>query len=170
MRIPATWFTLALLTGACTAPQHDSTDPADSAASITFASPDEAVDALVGCADDPAQADALLGPGGSDLLCASDPEDGEDLAAVREKMVEQVAFADAGDDRKRILLGNEPWELPLQLVRSGDRWRFDVEAGRDELLRRDIGCNELRAIARDRYVYLYLRQTEHSSLMKIKFE
>jgi hypothetical protein len=113
----------------------------------TFATPREAMDALLASADDPAHADALLGPGGSDVLCNCDADDDDDLAEVRGKMEEQVQFTDDGPDVKHVLLGNDEWELPLPLVRAGDRWHFDVQAGKDELLSRSIGFNELHAIA-----------------------
>ena len=45
------------------------------------------------------------------------------------------------------LLGNKAWPFPIPLVRDGKRWRFDTAAGREELLNRRIGYNELSTLA-----------------------
>jgi hypothetical protein len=119
----------------------------DVTSATTFATPQEAMEALLVSADDPAHAEALLGPGGADVLCNCDADDSDDLAEVRAKMQEQIKFTDDGPDAKHVLLGSEEWELPLPLVRTGDRWQFDVAAGKEELLSRFIGYNELHAIA-----------------------
>ena len=44
-------------------------------------------------------------------------------------------------------VGHEAWPFPIPLVKSGDRWRFDTPAGKDELLRRRIERNEVAAIS-----------------------
>ena len=127
---------LALLAAGCA-----SADP------VTFASPDEAVRALLDASDDPDLADRLLGPGGFDMLRSGDEvADREDIEAVRELIRQKVAFADAGTGRKVALLGSDGWELPIPLVAQEGRWAFDVEAGRDEILSRRIGRNELSTI------------------------
>jgi Protein of unknown function (DUF2950) len=41
---------------------------------------------------------------------------------------------------------NEDWPFPVPLVKKGDKWSFDAKAGRQELLYRRIGANELDAI------------------------
>ena len=43
-------------------------------------------------------------------------------------------------------MGNEDWPFPVPLVKSGDKWYFDARAGRQELLHRRIGANELDAV------------------------
>jgi hypothetical protein len=45
-----------------------------------------------------------------------------------------------------VLVGNEEWPFPVPLVKVGDKWHFDSAAGRQELLYRRIGANELDAI------------------------
>jgi hypothetical protein len=115
---------------------------------LTFASPEEAVKALVDSAEDRSRAEELLGSGGFDMLRSGDEvADHEDIEAVRALIREKVAFEDDGDDCRIALLGNDAWPLPLPIVREGERWRFDVEAGKDEILRRRIGRNELGTIA-----------------------
>ncbi len=148
---------VTLVAAACAMPRSGSpsdspSTPTDASTSdvtsaTTFATPQEAMEALLVSADDPAHAEALLGPGGADVLCNCDTDDSDDLAEVRAKMQEQIKFTDDGPDAKHVLLGSEEWELPLPLVRTGDRWQFDVAAGKEELLSRFIGSNELHAIA-----------------------
>lgn len=116
--------------------------------SLTFASPEEAVQALVDSAEDRARAEELLGAGGFDVLQSGDEvADHEDIEAVRALIREKVAFEDDGDDCRIALLGNDAWPLPLPIVREGTRWRFDVVAGKDEILNRRVGRNELSTLA-----------------------
>lgn len=114
----------------------------------TFATPEAAVQALVDSAEDRALAEQLLGPGGFDVLRSGDEvADREDIDAVRALIREKIAFEDREGKGRIALLGAEGWPLPLPLVREGDRWRFDVQAGKDEILNRRIGRNELSTIA-----------------------
>jgi len=43
-------------------------------------------------------------------------------------------------------VGNEDWPFPVPLVKLGGKWYFDAKSGRQELLHRRIGSNELDAI------------------------
>ena len=114
----------------------------------TFATPEEAVHKLVASAEDEAAAEELLGDGGFSLLRSGDEvADRQDIETVALLVREKIAFEDVGEDCKIALLGNEQWELPIPLVRDGGGWRFDVEAGRDEILNRRIGRNELSTLA-----------------------
>jgi hypothetical protein len=136
MRLPITCCALLLSIAACATPM------------ATFATPEEAVQALIDSATDAARAEELLGPGGFEMLRSGDDvADEEDLEAVRALIRTKVAFEDHSSDCKIALLGEDGWPLPLPLVKQGDRWRFDVEAGKDEILSRRVGRNELHAIA-----------------------
>jgi hypothetical protein len=115
----------------------------------TFATPDEAVQALAAAtkAGDLAALVALFGPEGKDLVDTSDP-----ATARRHREVFAVAFkeahrlVDAGTDRKELVLGNESWPFPVPLVKGAAGWSFDAAAGREEILDRRIGRNELAVI------------------------
>jgi len=114
----------------------------------TFDTPEEAVQKLVAAAEDPDAAEDLLGEGGFDILRSGDDvADRQDLEAVVALVQEGVAFEDIGQDRKLALLGRDHWELPIPLVREDGAWRFDVESGREEVLNRRVGRNELSTIA-----------------------
>lgn len=115
----------------------------------TFATPEEAVQRLAASGYDEAAADELLGPGGFSLLTSGDEvADREDAEAVRAMARERVEFEDVAEDCRIARLGADGWELPIPLVRDEDgRWRFDVEAGREEILNRRVGRNEISTLA-----------------------
>jgi hypothetical protein len=52
----------------------------------------------------------------------------------------------ASDGRAVVLVGEDDWPFPAPLVRQGDRWVFDAAAGREEIINRRIGRNELDTI------------------------
>ncbi len=116
----------------------------------TFGSPEEAVAALAAAAKASSvdQLLALFGPDGQDLVSSSDP-----ATARSNREVFVVAFAegwhleDAGTNRKTLVIGNEAWPFPVPIVKVGSRWQFDAAAGKDEVLARRIGRNELQVIA-----------------------
>jgi hypothetical protein len=115
----------------------------------TFATPEAAVAALINAAKAARPEDllAIFGPEGRDLVDVSDPATGR---RNREVFVVAVAEAwrlvDQGPTRKVLVVGHEGWPFPVPLVREGNVWRFDSAAGREEILARRIGRNELAAI------------------------
>lgn len=113
-----------------------------------FATPEEAVQALADAAEDEALAERMLGAGGFELLRSGDEvADREDVEHVRRLIAESVAFEELGEGVTVALLGREAWELPIPLARDAKGWSFDVEAGREEVLARRIGRNELSTLA-----------------------
>jgi len=114
----------------------------------SFPTPEEAMQRLVVAAEDERAADELLGPGGFGLLRSGDEAaDRNDFEAVVAMVSEGLAFEDLNADTKLALLGRERWEFPIPLVREAGLWRFDVEAGREEVLNRRVGRNELSTLA-----------------------
>jgi hypothetical protein len=114
-----------------------------------FAKPDDAVRALVDTvkAGDVDALLALFGPEGRELVDTSDPATGRRnrevfLAAVAEGWT----LADKGPDRRELVVGNEAWPFPMPLVNTAAGWSFDAAAGREEILNRRIGNNELAVI------------------------
>jgi hypothetical protein len=122
---------------------------AEAAARRTFPTPEDAVRALAETvkAGDLAGLVALFGPEGQELVDTSDPATGR---RNREVFVAAIAegwrLEDAGPDRKELVLGNEAWPFPVPLVRGAALWSFDAAAGREEILNRRIGRNELAVI------------------------
>jgi hypothetical protein len=116
----------------------------------TFATPDEAVRALTEAAKSSSLDDlrAIFGPQGDELFASSDA-----ATARRNREVFTVAVAEGsrwlnqGANRKTLIVGNEGWPFPVPLVKDAKRWRFDSAAGKEEVLARRIGRNELAVIA-----------------------
>jgi len=116
----------------------------------TFPSAEEAAKTLIAAAKQ-GDVDAVLaifGPDGKDLLASSDPE-----TARKNRQVFVVAAAeqwhlttDADANRKTLVIGNEQWPFPVPLVKGANGWRFDTAAGKEEVIARRIGRNELAAI------------------------
>jgi hypothetical protein len=114
-----------------------------------FKTPDEAASALVNAAkaNDLKAISTVLGPDGDDIISS-----GDDVADVttRQKFVAAYdakhQLAMEGDNKAIMVIGQEDFPLPIPLVRKDGMWRFDTAAGRQEILSRRIGKNELDAI------------------------
>lgn len=137
-------WSLIVLTGLCGVTLPVRADQA------TFASPEAAVRALKAALakDDVPALISIFGSDHADVVLGSDPASGRVIrrraaAAAREKI---VLRHDTGE-QITLVMGRNNWPMPIPLVRSGDRWMFDTEAGEDEILARRIGENELAAIA-----------------------
>jgi Protein of unknown function (DUF2950) len=124
---------------------------ASSAGARLFDTPQQAADALVNAAEkfDVVALTEIFGPDADVVVFsgefAQDRKRAADFAAeAREKT--KVAVQKPAT-RAFVLVGNEDWPFPVPLVKLGGKWRFDTKAGRQELLYRRIGANELDAIA-----------------------
>ena len=115
----------------------------------TFATPDQAVDALLAAlkADDDAALVAIFGDKHKTLVVTPDKAAN---SAARAKAVAALQtyhlLEEQGKDRRVLLIGDQAWPLPIPLVRVGDQWRFATEEGEDEIVNRRIGANERSAI------------------------
>jgi Protein of unknown function (DUF2950) len=115
----------------------------------TFKTPDAAADALASAArnNDRAAILNVLGREGADIASSGDPVAD---SAIRTKFVEtydakhQVKMD--GDAKAALIIGSDDFPFPIPLIRKGDSWQFDTAAGRQEILARRIGRNELDAI------------------------
>jgi len=124
---------------------------ASSAGAVLFDTPEQAGDALVDAAgkfDVPALTQ-IFGPGGEDIVFsgefAQDRKHAADFAALA-RQKKTVSVDPKSGARAFLLVGNEDWPFPVPLVKRGEKWFFDSKAGRQELLYRRIGANELDAI------------------------
>jgi hypothetical protein len=126
-----------------------STTAAPAATARAFAKPEDAVRALVDTvkAGDLKDLLAFFGPEGKELVDTSDPATGRRNREVfLAAMGEGWRLADTGPDRKELVVGNEAWPFPMPLVKTTGGWSFDAAAGREEVLNRRIGNNELAVI------------------------
>jgi hypothetical protein len=114
-----------------------------------FASPEEAAKALIdtarkGTVDELV---AIFGAEGKDLIESADPANARQGRQVFNIAVrEQWRLEDASPDRKTLVIGNEEWPFPVPLVKGAKGWSFDTAAGKEEIIARRIGRNELAAI------------------------
>jgi len=116
-----------------------------------FATPKEAVEALIQATEnfDVPALKEILGPDGEDLVSSEDPVQDKNNAiafAARAHEKNEVAIDPKNSKRAIISVGNEDWPLPVPLVNKAGKWVFDTKAGRQEVLFRRIGANELDAI------------------------
>ena len=114
----------------------------------SFATPEEAVKAAVDAAKNNNDKEllAIFGAQAKDLMFSGDAVADKQrresfLAAYNEKN----SIATEGDSRI-VVVGNGAWPFPIPLVKKSDGWVFDTEKGREEILNRRIGTNELSAI------------------------
>jgi hypothetical protein len=131
------------------------TKPAKSASSQAtqsgFATPQEAASALIKAAaeSDISALRTLFGPDGEDLITTPDPVQNKNQIATFVEGAQKknsVEIDPKKPDRATLLVGEQDWPLPIPLTRKGKKWYFDAKAGRQEILYRRIGENELDAI------------------------
>jgi hypothetical protein len=126
-------------------------EPPPAAAQKTFATARQAADALVAAAEtfDRPALQAILGPDADYLVAPGEPaQDRETAMAFAAKAREKLAVVvdPKNPNRATVVVGDQDWPLAIPIVRTGGQWRFDSEAGRQEILYRTIGRNELDAI------------------------
>ena len=117
----------------------------------TFSSPEEAADALIAAADK-FDVDALIqvfGSKGKDLVLTSEPPRDKEVAkdfAERAHQKKSVVVDPKNKNLALLIIGNEDWPMAVPIIKKNGKWLFDIAAGREELLYRRIGGNELDAI------------------------
>jgi Protein of unknown function (DUF2950) len=118
----------------------------------TFASPEDAGVALIDAAErfDVEALKKILGPDGIDLVVTPDKvqDENQSRAFAAQANVKNMIVLDPEDDNIAILtVGPDDWPTPIPIVKKRGVWRFDTKAGREEVLYRRIGRNELDAIS-----------------------
>ncbi len=140
----------------------------------SFATPEAAVDALVAAmeAHDTHALLAVLGSGAQPLISSGDAVADRE---VRERLVHAYQEAHSllkADDKQAVLqIGKDDWPFPIPLVKSTAGWRFDTDAGKEEILDRRIGANELATIQAclayvDAQREYYQRDPDHDTLLE----
>jgi Protein of unknown function (DUF2950) len=135
---------VALLGGTSCAQRHEAQPRGR-----VFATPEDGVKALAAAvkAGKIDEVTAIFGPDSQELVDNSDPavaRQNREIFSVA--MKEQWHLADAANNSKTLVIGNEQWPFPIPLVKDADGWRFDTAAGKEEIVSRRIGRNELAAI------------------------
>jgi hypothetical protein len=139
-----------------------------------FASIDDAVAALVGAArsDDTR---ALVRVLGKEAEPAIDSGDRVQDRNARQRFVRlyeaEHTLSHDSSGVTTLMVGTDPWPFPFPLVQNNGRWRFDSEAGGDEIVNRRVGANELATIQSclafvDAEREYYMRNPQRSSLLQ----
>jgi hypothetical protein len=90
---------------------------------------------------------SILGPAGKDVLSSGDSvEDLDARVSFVTKYQEMHRFVTEGNGTLTLVVGAENWPFPIPLVRNNGSWHFDTAAGKDEIVFRRIGRNELAAM------------------------
>lgn len=121
-----------------------------STAAKSFSNPDEAAKSLMEAINsgDNNQLIALFGDQEAELLSSGDEVQDKNNRAEFAALASEKMRVEASNDNKAILhVGKSDWPFPIPLVKKGNIWQFDAEQGRQEILNRRIGRNELSTIA-----------------------
>jgi hypothetical protein len=114
----------------------------------TFASPDEAVAALIAAVNshDMAALQNIFGPKFDDITSSEPAQAEEELKQFGAKLNEAHELTKTSESRSELEVGNDQWPFPVPLTKSGGSWFFDTDAGKEEIINRRIGRNELSAL------------------------
>jgi Protein of unknown function (DUF2950) len=116
-----------------------------------FDTPKQAADALIQVAAnfDVAAAKEILGPDSEDIVSSKDPVQDKNRAqafAAKANEKNSIEIDKKNPNRAILLVGNDDFPLPIPIVKRKGKWLFDTKVGREEILNRRIGANELNAI------------------------
>lgn len=113
-----------------------------------FSSPENALKALVEAvkAKDKAALDQILGPSAKDLRSEDEVQAAAEFEEFSKNLAEKTNLVKERDSKVILHIGNENWPFPIPIVSKNDQWFFDTEAGKEEILNRRIGEDELTAI------------------------
>ena len=114
----------------------------------TFATPEEAVAALAAAtsAQDTNALRVLFGPTAADLQNPDHVQATNDLIEFTTAFNQAHRIVHKSDSKCVLYIGENSWPFPIPIVKKDGQWLFDAEAGKDELLTRRIGDNELSTL------------------------
>src|SRR6266581_3123931 len=147
----AIYCLLGLALHAAPASKADAAAAASTSTQKQFDTPKQAADALIQAAEtfDVAGAKEILGPDSEDIVASEDPVQDKNRAAqfaAKAKEKNSVEIDKKNPNRAILLVGNDDFPLPIPIVKHKGKWSFDTKVGREEILNRRIGANELNAI------------------------
>jgi len=138
------FITLVASRSLSAAPEAESADKAQG-----FASPEEASKALVDAArgNDKNQISILFGSEYAQIFSSGDDVEDANSRADFLKMAEEKSSVENQAADKAILhFGKNDWSFPVPVMNNGGQWRFDAEQGKQEILNRRVGRNELNTL------------------------
>jgi hypothetical protein len=114
-----------------------------------FGDPKEASSVFIEAlrSDDLKALESILGANAKGLIESGDPlDDSNDRTAFVTAYDKRSAIVKDTPERATLTVGEDAFPFPIPIVKHGSAWRFDTEAGREEILDRRIGQNELNTI------------------------
>lgn len=113
-----------------------------------FSSPEEALNSLKTAveAGDTNALREIFGPAAHELVSADIVEAANERELFTSRLAEKAVILRESDAKAALHFGNDGWPFPIPLASQNGHWFFDTEAGRQEILNRRIGANELGAI------------------------
>jgi Protein of unknown function (DUF2950) len=148
--------TIALLAGACGilpaslyAADPNQAPPQPAVAQRLFASPDEALKALqtATAAKDRAALGEIFGPQLHELSTGDQVQDANNQQKFAAALADGCKPVAEGEDKIIFEVGTNNWPMPIPLVKVDGQWHFDTAAGKEEVINRHIGKDELHAIS-----------------------
>jgi hypothetical protein len=152
--------TAGILPAKLQATEPDATPANPAITEQLFASPDDAVKALQTAAEakDQAALQAIFGPQFSELLTGDKVQDANNEQRFATAMAQGCNQVKEGDDKITLEVGTNNWPYPMPLVKANGQWHFDTAAGKEEIINRHIGKDELCAIGVCRTYVIAQRQ------------
>jgi len=122
--------------------------PSSTPAQKEFASPADAVQSLVTAVktDNDKELLSILGPEANELISSGDEVADREARKNFLKYYDERNRIEPEGDEFLLVIGKNDWPFPLPLVKKGDGWVFDSARGKEEILNRRIGENELDTI------------------------
>ena len=113
-----------------------------------FASPEEAVKALQAAteAKDKVALHEMFGPQFDELVTGDEVQDANNAQRFATVMAQSCQLVKEGEDKITLEVGTNNWPMPIPLVKANGQWHFDTAAGKEEIINRHIGKDELHAI------------------------
>jgi hypothetical protein len=113
-----------------------------------FPTADAAADAMTEALrkDDDKAISAMLGSSWRDFVPGTRDDEDKTRANYLKSWDENHKLVADGDGKMLVEVGTTGFKMPIPIVKDADGWRFDVEAGYDEMIARQIGRNELDAV------------------------
>ena len=112
-----------------------------------FAKPEDAVKALKNAvkAKNNDALIAMFGPRSHEFVSGDIVKDANDFQDFADSIAESTKLEKDGDQKVILLVGNDDWPFAAPIVKVADQWRFDTDAGIEEIINRRIGANEIDA-------------------------
>lgn len=113
-----------------------------------FTSPQQAIDAAITALkeNNNDQVLAIFGPDADELIFSGDPVADRMRRQTFLQAYDQQHRLEMTQDKTVLIVGPNDWPYPIPLVKEGREWFFDTDAGREEILNRRIGRNELSTV------------------------